>query len=85
MDFDIIRGIVDMKFLQSEKTAEDKYIAYEEDLIDLQNKKKKFKYHMQMISETSNFLLELIVFIIAANAVAEKTITIGAFLVIYSS
>ncbi len=73
-----------MKFLQSEKTAEDKYIAYEEDLIDLQNKKKKFKYHMQMISETSNFLLELIVFIIAANAVAEKTITIGAFLVIYS-
>lgn len=82
--FDILRGIVDMKFLQSEKTAEDKYIAYEENLIDLQNKKKKFKYHMQMISETSNFLLELIVFIIAANAVAEKTITIGAFLVIYS-
>jgi len=55
--FDILRGIVDMKLLQSEKTAEDKYSRYEEDLIDLQNKKKKFKYHMQMISETSNFLL----------------------------
>lgn len=82
--FDILRGIVDIKLLQSEKAVEDKYNGYQEDLIGLQNKKKKFKYHMQMISETSNFLLELIVFVIAANAVAEKTITIGAFLVIYS-
>ena len=82
--FDILRGIVDIKLLQSEKVAEDKYNDYEEDLIDLQNKKKKFKYNMQMISETSNFLLELIIFAVGANAVADRTITIGEFLVIYS-
>ena len=82
--FDILRGVRDVKLLKSEAVAEKKYHYYQDNIINLQNKKKIFKYHMQTISDISNFLLELVIFVIGAKAVADKTITIGAFLVIYS-